>query len=302
VTAKADLLPMPLMAIILFIVIEIISRIFKLNQMLNLSFFFGLAFIFLYFIRSFLSGMLKFIYQNVDSKNTPLGKIFLMNGTGYGVLLLLAGLLIILANISQTSRIFIYIWYGLKAVLIRLFRLIPASHEPVVQTQSEMPEVTPGINQIMPDIPEKVNPVIDVVSNVIGVILLIAAVLFLLYSVYRIIKALLKRYQPKLEVIEYTEAIESEKSRPVNMRKFITSLRSGLTNNQKIRKIYTKKVKGYQKSLISITPYDTPREINDKISTKLNESMEPLTDLYEQARYGEKELTKEAVAKAKDAK
>jgi hypothetical protein len=53
VTAKADLLPMPLMAIILFIVIEIISRIFKLNQMLNLSFFFGLAFIFLYLFDRF---------------------------------------------------------------------------------------------------------------------------------------------------------------------------------------------------------------------------------------------------------
>lgn len=306
VTSKQILLEIPLFAIIVFIAIEIICRIQKLNQLLPVSFSLGLTFIVLYFIRYYLTNMLKFIYGNVDSRNTPFRKIFIMNSTCIGIFLLSSVATILMINVNQMSKVSVYLFGWIKYLFIALMRLISHLNTPdsLPETDTiENPTVTP--TEIPTDFitTSELNPIINFIVNAISFLCFTAFIILLIYLIYRGFKALMKRYLPKSDAIEYTETIyKAYKKGNTNKRNNNTSLFTFKTNNQKIRKIYFKKIKDYKDSQIEITPYDTPGEINKKILAKTNDSVDTLTDVYEQARYGEDELTKNDVQKAKDAR
>lgn len=304
VTQRQNKLQISLSGIVLFILVELVSGSLGYKSLSRLTFFMGLGFILLYYLRSHYNSMLDFFTTNAGIKNVPFQRIFVLN-SGLNLILLLSSLLLLLFTyITNLGRIVGFLGNGLGSVLLYFIKRF----QPKIKT--------PPINTVIPTEPtpppqldldllggaQKANPILGFILNLLVKTLFIGLILSSLYILYHYLKLYLRRYRPKTDIMEYTEAItDIKKANRVNKNRF-TSLFTSSTNNQKIRRIYYKRIKYYQKSLVEVTSHDTPGEIDQKVENKTSDTIHTLTKIYEQARYGDAELSSEDVAKAKSAR
>lgn len=295
-------LKISLFAVLVFIVIELYYTIMELNQLYVITYSLGLTFITLFFVRLFLSNMLDFFNSNEESKNAPFLKIFKMNSIYNVMLFAFTIILIIFTNITQVGRLIQYLLYGAKYVitaLLRIFFSLFHNAEPLPEPEPIVVEDVPLDEAVPPD----TNPILDFIMDAIAFIFILITLAIILYLIYLFFRPIVKRKIAKADTTDYTEQIFQAKKRKIHgTRKPLLSLFAAKTNNLKIRRIYFKKIKGFKDNVIHLSNDDTPREINEKIKAKTDASINKLTNIYEQARYGERELTKEDVEKAKSDK
>ncbi|MDF2539412.1 MAG: hypothetical protein K0S76_2433 [Herbinix sp.] len=303
-TERKKQLHMSLLSIILFIAAEIICIATKLNNLVTIIACMGIAFLLLYYIRTYFSNMLVFFSLNVDAKNIPFQKIFFMNSSYNCMVMLFSVLFIILASIFNAGNLLIYLWNGLKSLFVSALRLLSTKD---ISYDVELPESEEEPELPLPDLLDehyvpKTNPMLDMIIKMLLLVSFICILLLTIFLIYRSLKFYLKRYTPKTGIIEYTETIDSIKTEKEAKRISIASFFQRKTNNQKIRRIYYNRIKYFQKSLVNINANDTPGEIKERIEVKTGHNVHMLTKLYELARYGESELSNEYVEKAKKAK
>lgn len=303
-TRRQNKLQFSLSGIVLFILIEVISGSLGYQALTRLTLFMGLGFILIYYVKSYFNSILDFFIANAEIKNVPFQKIFILN-SGLSLILLLSSLfLLLITYITNLSSVIGFLGRALGNLLVGIIRRMTSRVEtpslnPVV-TEEPTPEPQIDWNQLVGE--QEANPVVEFILNLIVKVLFIGLILLFLYLLYHYLKFYLRRYRPKTDVIEYTEAItHTVKAKKLNKNRF-TSIFTSLTNNQRIRRIYYKRIKYYQKCLVEVTSYDTTGEIDQKVKSKTNDTIHSLTHIYEQARYGDQELSSQDVARAKSAK
>ena len=298
-SSSIKLLKMPLYPVLTFILVEIISTAMKLGPIIIISYLLGFIFMILYFTILHFTNMLDFFDRNTESKNTPFTKVFRMNTKYKAVLFVLSFVLILITNMPQALRVLRYLWYGIRYLFSLLLWLLlrPGKLESLPEPDNEVPGDGPDLPPL-----QAPNPYVQFLFSLIAYIITLTTIAVLIYILYLWFIALLNRNIRKMDMIDFIEPIVKNDKRKIVKRKKLSSLLTGKTNNLKIRRIYYKKIKGYKDNLIVVAPYDTPEEINDKIEAKTETSISNLTKLYEQARYGSKELTKDDVEKAKSDK
>lgn len=98
--------------------------------------------------------------------------------------------------------------------------------------------------------------------------------------------------EDETERVTEKEKLKREKKEPKRLFK---------TNSDKVRKIYRQRVYKYHKD-ITLDKYKTCDEIKANIYEETSDDIADLTEIYEQVRYGDKEITPELVKKAKSCK
>lgn len=127
----------------------------------------------------------------------------------------------------------------------------------------------------------------------------IGAVLYLVWSIY---KNILSNYITETDNVEFV-SIKKTLADYEKSEKNSSKVRFGKNNNDKIRKYYYNSViKNSKKYNISLDNTKTPVEIKDSLPQNIEEKglMKELTDIYETARYSNKNLTDADVDKAKN--
>lgn len=175
-----------------------------------------------------------------------------------------------------------------------------------IEDNTPTPNMTEGIKSIKS---VKPNHIVGLLLEVLQVVLIILVCIIFIRIVYLIIKKILEFYkslkyhsvekdEEKENIFSVNELKENLKDKTVGLRNMLR-LGINLSNKNKIRKLYLKKIKEYDRKGGKIKKYFTPIEISKAIETNINKNIEAATLIYEKARYSKDDSSKEEFDKIK---
>lgn len=257
------------------------------------------VFLGLHFINIFLNRLLIYILSIPSGSVVPLNKVIRTNLLSIAVVMIV-GTVLISSFITLTEE-------GNEIILL-LKQLIPILGFFLTNCVSCMKtggeefveeETTRETHDMVEDVAPYLvgNKWIGMISNILKIIVLIAFFAFLIYLIVQFFREYMHKGTKNTDIIERADAKVFDKKTGTTRTFSILRPRN---NNEKIRKIYKKRMSSYNGTVIDIRDTDTPWKINDKIQHKISEDNAELTKLYEQARYGKEILSDKSVSKAKE--
>ncbi len=287
--------------------------------LMQFFFYFALLFGLLYILNMYFVNFYYYLKKHEEKSNIPIKQIRSGNSFYLGVFLFITAIVMMLFARIPVQVAGRYVWKYLRQFLRWFFALI--SREPnaedITPPQEEEEEMIPDNYDIEPSEPSQLWLIISKILVYLGaaiiVILLIALVIYGLYRIYQL-------YHSKkilVEGEEKREAVPLFLKTKLDMMNGTNTLRRGIltwlgrTNSDKIRKQYTKAVQRHAQ-LDKNLKYKTPSELSEyavgKVDSRIKDTEnqtgsgkeEALTNIYEKARYGNEECTKEELQSVKE--
>lgn len=264
--------------------------------LMKLYFYELIGFLFFYMISKNLENTEKFINQNLETANFPIRQIKGVNRTllCFFAVVMLGGML--LTPQLHPERMASQLGHIALIVLRWLFSLIRTkelSPEPLLDLENSE---NMGEGLLLEEaVPSKLALILQFMMEVISVIVLIGLLLFGIgFSLYQIYKRFYENplktgeEEKKMDVITRTEHV------PIFRKKKELQEESG-GYSKKIRRHYKKSVKRRTGKEQILSPSLTPTEIESALGSPLMDGTEQerVIVLYEKARYGKEECTKE---------
>ncbi|MEI3335913.1 MAG: hypothetical protein V8R02_00140 [Clostridium sp.] len=284
---------------IFFIIVLIHGTIVNSKEIIILSYALGLIFLLVKFITNYLDNLEIYIARNSNIKNVPIKQLISLNSSIFFIIIFLIFIILAIVKILNLEKylyapfepILSFFKIALATFFKYLFSIATDSSNP---SFLELEETIPIETATALSGNNAFTKVLETLFNIF-VFLLVA---FFCYLAIKIIYSYLKnnfsKNNIKTDKIEY---LNSEKI--IDTEEKINSKFSlkPKNNNEKIRKIFYKRVKKNKK--LNINNKLTAKEISNKISKNDNISLEELTTLYEKARYSNTNCSNEDVEKAK---
>lgn len=153
------------------------------------------------------------------------------------------------------------------------------------------------------------NPVIKFILEALKVVMWIIVIAILLYLVVMLVISIvnfIKSLDMNKTKKEKRETVIPFKTSAVKLKNSVEKIKNNIyditdtSNKRKIRRIYEHFVEGHRKRGIQINQSYTPYEIEDSISKNTESSINEITAIYENARYGNEDCTVEDLKKIKN--
>lgn len=294
--------PHLLMLSLLFIVFIFASYIEK-TVLMKQCFYELIVFLLFYMLHKNLENTEKFIEMNRETANFPIQQIKGVNRTllCFFAVVMLGGMLLVPQ--FHPERITEQIGALILIVLRWLFSLLQKEEihsEPYLDWKDSKDQGGYGL-PMEEGIPSKLALFLQYLMEVITIILLIAVVLFGIgFGLYQIYKRFYAIPLKSTEQRKETDVITVAESVPIFRKK--KELEEELGGyNKKIRRQYKKSVKRRKGKEQILTSSLTPTEIETVLEHPLQDikERERIITLYEKARYGKKECTKEELEEVK---
>lgn len=298
----------PFAGIVVFILIYFHSSYFLSSSLSTFAYIGGIIYFLLFFIRDYLDKLFSYSLSS-ENFSQEMRTIFSTNISLIGLFNIAVVFLIITVNMFFSDSSFNIIGKILRWIARRFFGFLEGFDNTGEIGESETPPITiPGTENAEPIKVHTSSPtngfnVGTFLFNVLQIVIFIGLIIGVLFIIYSFIKQYMHRNHKSTDEIKQTDDDVIEK---VKIKKKDTTRRQTLflSNQEKIRKIFTKKVDTYTKNnqRIILRKSFTPTQISDSVireETAQKENMSALTRLYEKARYSDKEITKEDVEQAK---
>lgn len=143
------------------------------------------------------------------------------------------------------------------------------------------------------------NPIANAIFIVAQIFIYILIIVGVIYLIYTFFKQYMYRTKKEYDIIENTaenDRVTKISEKKSGIRKFFQSL----SPNEKIRKMYYRKVSELKKMSLKIKKSNTPDEISSAAKSQTHTSIDELSDIYKKARYGHSELTRDDVNRCKE--
>lgn len=277
-------------------VLYIAGRMLHQNTFADYVYYIGLALILLHFVRYFIYGSTLMFQEAERTTSMPTRKIMLTNFALLGMLLLgflLLGITIrflhldqFLFTIGDVLVTLFCVFIRFLLYLIALLRMFLSSDKAGTEPVAEAEDLQQAVQQI---------PKTPIWVEIITVLLQIALILFAIFILYRIIRfairSLLARYTSDSDIIvplnDKIEKVKQHEPKVSLVQKakeiFDSSYRA------KIRRFYRIRIR--QNRELSIRKNDTPSDIARQMRKVYDEDIDSLTEVYEKARYSNREIT-----------
>ena len=277
-------------------VLYVAGRMLHQNTFADYVYYIGLALILLHFVRYFIYGSTLMFQEAERTTSMPTRKIMLTNFALLGMLLLgflLLGITIrflhldqFLFTIGDVLVTLFCVFIRFLLYLIALLRMFLSSDKAGTEPVAEAEDLQQAVQQI---------PKTPIWVEIITVLLQIALILFAIFILYRIIRfairSLLARYTsdsdiivPLNDKIEKVEQCEPKVSLVQKAKEIFDS-----SYRAKIRRFYRIRIR--QRRELSIRNNDTPSDIARQMRKVYDEDIDSLTEVYEKARYSNREIT-----------
>lgn len=277
-------------------VLYIAGRMLHQNTFADYVYYIGLALILLHFVRYFIYGSTLMFQEAERTTSMPTRKIMLTNFALLGMLLLgflLLGITIrflhldqFLFTIGDVLVTLFCVFIRFLLYLIALLRMFLSSDQAGTEPVAEAEDLQQAVQQI---------PKTPIWVEIITVLLQIALILFAIFILYRIIRfairSLLARYTsdsdiivPLNDKIEKVKQCEPKVSLVQKAKEIFDS-----SYQAKIRRFYRIRIR--QRRELSIRKNDTPSDIARQMRKVYDEDIDSLTEVYEKARYSNREIT-----------
>ena len=294
-------LPPPFAMVILFFITNIHGGLGLSASLSEFSYYAGIIFITLYLLRLYLINIVSF--YNTNDNDTPVKRIVHLNSKIVTTIILTLFLFTVLFQSKTVERIFAWLLktIGLlfKKVLIFLLSLSPNS-EP--KDYDITPTKSPtNLSFVTPD-ESIINKILYWLGIIYQYLVGFAILAFFMFIFFRFIIHYFQRTQTNHEqdsdfdIIEVREKIQHK-------RKIRTPSAIKNTNiNDKIRKLYKKRLRRLHSQGYKIQITQTPLERREDIHNTMNEDLIELTNFYNEARYGNNTLNEMQYSQAKKSK
>lgn len=277
-------------------VLYIAGRMLHQNTFADYVYYIGLALILLHFVRYFIYGSTLMFQEAERTTSMPTRKIMMTNFALLGMLLLgflLLGITIrflhldqFLFTIGDVLVTLFCVFIRFLLYLIALLRMFLSSDKAGTEPVAEAEDLQQAVQQI---------PKTPIWVEIITVLLQIALILFAIFILYRIIRfairSLLARYTsdsdiivPLNDKIEKVKQCEPKVSLVQKAKEIFDS-----SYRAKIRRFYRIRIR--QSRELSIRKNDTPSDIARQMRKVYDEDIDSLTEVYEKARYSNREIT-----------
>lgn len=277
-------------------VLYIAGRMLHQNTFADYVYYIGLALILLHFVRYFIYGSTLMFQEAERTTSMPTRKIMMTNFALLGMLLLgflLLGITIrflhldqFLFTIGDVLVTLFCVFIRFLLYLIALLRMFLSSDKAGTEPVAAAADLQQAVQQI---------PKTPIWVEIITVLLQIALILFAIFILYRIIRfairSLLARYTsdsdiivPLNDKIEKVKQCEPKVSLVQKAKEIFDS-----SYRAKIRRFYRIRIR--QSRELSIRKNDTPSDIARQMRKVYDEDIDSLTEVYEKARYSNREIT-----------
>lgn len=265
----------------------------------------GIFYYLLHLATQYFHNYSQFLKSQNEIKHFPYKKINMVHNmylsilTGILALLMVVVILVKPENLTGAIGSFLF---GLLQKFFSNLAEVPVKEETEVSTTEQSQQQNfygEGFEDRMPK-NETLLKILEMVFNVLCVVAVIAVILLVIYGIFEFFK----KYMNKnlMDSDEVTEIKKEKKVRIIKKEREKGSLfsRFTLSNSEKIRKLYQKKMKHYEKKqIIALKDYLTPEELKQMVENQTKDKIEEMTSCYEAARYGKDEQTREKVLKMK---
>ena len=265
----------------------------------------GIIYYLLHLATQYFHNYSQFLKNQNEIKHFPYKKINLIHNMYLSILAGVLILLIVVVVLVKPENITGVIGAFLFGVLQKLFSglaEVPVKEEAEVSTSKQEQQQNffgDGFEDQMPK-NENLLKILETVFNFLCVVAIVAFILLVIYGIFEFFK----KYMNK-NLMDSDEVAEIKKEKKVKIMKKEREKKSlfsrfNLSNSEKIRKLYFKKMKLYEKKqVIVLKDYLTPEELKQMVESQTKDKIDEITNCYEEARYGMEEQSREKVMKMK---
>jgi hypothetical protein len=239
----------------------------------------------------------------IITKNSiqPVSQIKSFNNKIIGLFLFLVAVILMICPYLHIQDLIKLLGQGLLTFIRFLFSL-GKHEEQLPPVGSEEPLKPNGSDQLI--LPKgETNPLItfieEILIYVVDIAVVIGIIALICYALYQLYKNFYANSSSANETKEFISPLLKTEKTNIGFNPFKKILASfNATNNEKIRKIYSKKVNQYTRLGLKVSN-DTATEISTTAKTSINKDISELTTYYEKARYSNIEASKEDLINVK---
>ena len=302
-----DFVPLPFA--IVFLAAFIYGTAKQSMFLTNAAYVMGIIFVGAFFLRMYFSNIRSFSADKQMHENVPMNKMFSQNGKMVFALVTVFVLAMILLRSQMLMDGFTRLLLAIRAVIVRfiewLLSLLPEWDfgEQYAQGTAEDITLVGG---------EGVNPFLRMLVEAIEKLLRFSVTVLIIWycarGIYRFCSWYRRRYLHVQDEIFYDDVKETKAWIEREKKRRFQGLFSRLTNEEKVRRLYKKKIEALRKKGYAISGAHAPMErVQDvKLWKQMNEEqsgtekLESLTKLYEEVRYSNHEVNHDMVKAAKE--
>lgn len=285
---------MPLGAVAVFIIAIIAEHYVESSLMAKVSLNAGVLFILLQVLHYNFSNVADFILKNRERTSLPISQIIGVNSLIMTILIFICSATAYLFGLRIINKMVEQLGRWLKIAISFILRLLlPKATMPDVES---IPEDLPINNnlEMLPEIGETSiwAEILNKIAFILGSILCILVIVFLLVKLVMLFMNLVKKMNVTTKEQDVKEFIFAKDIRERSIKRR-TKSELDKKLNKKVRSIYKAMVtRNAAKKHNIINASMTPTEISNLY---INQERETVTSIYEKARYGNEEVTKEEI-------
>lgn len=279
----------PVICIVLLVVCN--ECFLPINTLLTvLSFILGTIFLLLHYLRDYFDKSIVFLQVNNTRANFPLNHIIKTNYLYILFLYVSVALIATVANLLGAGNIIVYIKKFIYKLFVKLLKAISISKpDPTLASSTEATSETVISTEGLDDYGYEPSPVIQnilgVIFEILKVILIVALIFGVIYAIYYLFKHHMNRNTVKDDIVENIDTDDDSGKSKLNKLSTFAFGNKSLSNRQKVRRYYQKKVTKIAKKTGLLKGSNTPEEINELISSQTDNNIDELTSMYESVRY-----------------
>lgn len=265
----------------------------------------GICYCLLYFATQYFYNYSQFLKNQNEMKHFPYKKINMVHHMYLsiltGILALFVTIVILIKPENLTGAIGAFL-FGILQKFFSGLAEVPVKEEVDTSTMEQKQQFDfwgEGFEDRMPK-NEMLLKILEVVFQILCVVVIVAFIFLIIYAVFEFFKKYMNKNLKDLDEVEEIKKEKKVKNSKWEKEKGFFFSRFSLSNSEKIRKLYQKRMKLYEKKqVITIKDYMTPEELKQMVESQTKDKIEEMTSRYEAARYGKDEQTREEIIRMK---
>ncbi len=254
-----DFVPLPFA--IAFLVTFLYGTAKQYTFLANASYVMGIVFVGAFFLRMYFTNIRIFSTDKQMHENVPMHKMFAQNGRMVFILVTCFVLAMILLR-SQTLmdgfvRLLIIIKDAFLGFITWLYSLLP-------EIMPEKRTTQPAAEELILSLGKGGNSILRIILDALERLLRIAVSIFLLWyaarGIFHFFLWYKRRHNPMRNEIFYDDVKETKAWIEIEKKKRFQGLFTRLTNEEKIRKLYKRKIEAFRKKGYAISDAHAPME------------------------------------------
>ena len=298
--AGIDMLPIWMMVLFLFTFFRAVAE--QNSFLANEAYVCGIIYTGLFFLRLYCLNVKGFVRDKQMHEHVPVAMMFRQNGRMVTVLVccFVLGMILIRSEflLGQIMNLFQKIGDLIRQFLVWIISLL--SEEATGQPPMEQ-EIADAVFPSFTEEDSFLTKFLYVLEVIVQWIFTLGCLYLIVRGIWRFFISYRNRNLKKEEEISY-DGIKETKSWIVrNQEKRSKGIFQNLSNAEKVRRSYRKRIEQYRKKGYTLyrahTPWERAKDIRQWKSDR--ENVDHLTELYEKARYSQSEISAEDVKTSK---